>query len=126
MAVAGPGARVRALGCDLELRGLPLQSAHIVLDPAAVDWLDRVAETAGPAAAQQRLLAAFSAKEAAFKAFAALLPPALAPAVLLDLATRAVPGGFLVWPQRLPGRVLRVRVHRAGPGVFSWTAASAR
>jgi enterobactin synthetase component D len=115
VAVAGPRELVRALGCDLELRGLPVPSAHIVLDAA------ELARLHGAGGAERRLLAAFSAKEAAFKALSDLLPPDRAPAVLLDLGTSAVPGGLLAWPHRQPDRVLRVRVHPAGPGVFSWT-----
>ncbi|GGP45087.1 4'-phosphopantetheinyl transferase family protein [Streptomyces melanogenes] len=109
-------ARVPALGCDLELRGLPLESAHIVLGP---DERGPVDDAPDRAAAEHRLLCAFSAKEAAYKAFGALLGER-APATLLALATRPVPGGFRAWPRSLPGQVIDVRVRPAGPGVFSW------
>lgn len=118
VALAAPG--VPALGCDLELRELPLESAHIVLGPDERTWLDGT-----PAAtAARRLLAAFSAKEAAFKAFGALLGEQ-APATLLALSARPVPGGFRARSRSLPDRFVDVRVRPAGPGVFSWAAAPA-
>ncbi|MFD9485042.1 4'-phosphopantetheinyl transferase [Streptomyces sp. NPDC059991] len=118
VALAAPGARVHALGCDLELRGLPLDSAHIVLGP---DERGPVDDAPDRAVAARRLLRAFSAKEAAFKAFGALLGEE-APATLLAIATRPVPGGFRARPRSLPGHVVDVRVRPAGPGVFSWAA----
>ncbi|MFI1102157.1 4'-phosphopantetheinyl transferase [Streptomyces melanogenes] len=117
VALAAPGGRVRALGCDLELRGLPLNSAHLVLGPDERTGLDPTA-----ADAESRLLAVFSAKEAAFKAFSTLLGGE-APATLLGMATSPVPGGFRAWPRGLPGHVIDVRVRPAGPGVFSWAFA---
>ncbi|MEU5432259.1 4'-phosphopantetheinyl transferase superfamily protein [Streptomyces sp. NPDC020719] len=119
VALAAPAARFDAVGCDLELRELPLNTAHIVLGPDERTWPDGTPD----ASAVRRLLAAFSAKEAAFKAFGALLPQSQAPATLLAIGTRPVPGGFLAWPKRLPGQVLDVQVRPAGPGVFSWAAA---
>ncbi|WP_406345816.1 4'-phosphopantetheinyl transferase [Streptomyces sp. NBC_00648] len=107
VALVAPGAH--ALGCDLELRGLPLDSAHIVLGPDERTGVDT----------ESRLLAAFSAKEAAFKAFSASLG-ADAPATLLGIGTRPVPGGFRAWPRQLPGHVIDVGVRNAGSGVFSW------
>ncbi|WHM40350.1 4'-phosphopantetheinyl transferase superfamily protein [Streptomyces sp. BPTC-684] len=112
-------ARVPALGCDLELRGLPPESAHIVLGP---DERGPVDDAPDRAVAARLLLRAFSAKEAAFKAFGALLDSE-APATLLGIGTRPVPGGFRAWPRGLPGHVIDVRVRPAGPGVFSWAVA---
>lgn len=119
VALAASLTRFHAVGCDLELRELPLESAHIVLGPDERTWTDG---TSAPTAAR-RLLAVFSAKEAAYKAFAALLPAGQAPATLLAIEARPVPGGFRARPRALPGHVLDVRVRRAGPGVFSWAAA---
>ncbi|WP_329396105.1 enterobactin synthetase [Streptomyces melanogenes] len=116
VALAAPAERFPALGCDLELRGLPLESAHIVLGP---DERGPVDDAPDRAVAAYRLLCAFSAKEAAFKAFGALLGEE-APATLLAIATRPVPGGFRARPRSLPGHVIDVRVRPAGPGVFSW------
>nr|BBD17744.1 phosphopantetheinyl transferase [Streptomyces sp.] len=109
LAVAVAAAGSRALGCDLELRGLPSEAARLVLSEDERPW------------AEGRLTAAFSAKEAAFKAYSALLPAADAPTSLLGIAARPVPGGFRTRPGRLPGPELEVRVRPAGPGVFSWT-----
>ncbi|KUJ41368.1 hypothetical protein ACZ90_68230 [Streptomyces albus subsp. albus] len=123
VALAAPGRRFGALGCDLELRGLPSAAAHLVLNAAEQAWMRGAAS---PARAEHRLLAAFSAKEAAYKAYCALLPEGEAPALLRDIATVPVPGGFTARPKGRPGPPLRVRVDRVGPGVFSWTAVPAR
>ncbi|MFD9792780.1 4'-phosphopantetheinyl transferase superfamily protein [Streptomyces sp. NPDC059070] len=117
VALAAPAGRFAALGCDLELRGLPLASAHIVLGPDERGCLEGDAATA-----EHRLLCAFSAKEAAYKAFGALLGEG-APATLLALVARPVPGGFRARPRTAPGPEVEVRVRPAGPGVFSWAAA---
>jgi 4'-phosphopantetheinyl transferase EntD len=93
-------------GCDLELEELPLTAARFVLGPEEAEWL-------GDAPA--RLLAVFSAKEAAWKAFRRTS------GTLRDL--RAVPasGGFCVHARDDGTSCARVRVHvlREG-GVFSW------
>ncbi|MFI1499923.1 4'-phosphopantetheinyl transferase superfamily protein [Streptomyces platensis] len=125
VAVVAARQRCRALGCDLELRGLPPEAARLVL---RADERRRVMDgAASPEGAAYRVLAAFSAKEAAFKACAALLPASDAPACLLDLTVRRVPGGFLARPAGVPGcPPLEVRVHPVGPGVFSWAAVRAR
>ena len=126
VALAGPRTRLRALGCDLELHALPLAAAHLVLDPGERARLGAAADPA--ATAERRLLAMFSAKEAALKAFSALLPADRAPTLLLDLTTAPAPGGFRVWPRQHPRAALHVhvqvlvRVHPTGPGVFTWTA----
>ncbi|GAA0449100.1 hypothetical protein GCM10009544_09910 [Streptomyces stramineus] len=120
VALAAPAHRFRALGCDLELRGLPTAAAHVVLTPDEQTW---AIGAPTPAEAEHRLLAAFSAKEAAFKAFGTLLPGSVTN--LLGIAAHPVPGGFRARPRALPDRVLEVRVHPVGPGVFSWTAAPA-
>ncbi|GAA0585738.1 4'-phosphopantetheinyl transferase superfamily protein [Streptomyces crystallinus] len=116
VALAAPATRCHAVGCDLELRELPLNTAHIVLGPDERTW------PAGPQAARH-LLAAFSAKEAAFKAFATLLPASRAPATLLAIGLRPVSGGFRARPRGGTGPVLDVQVRPAGPGVFSWAVA---
>jgi enterobactin synthetase component D len=122
VALVADSRRFRALGCDLELRGLPLDAAHLVLTRDEQAWLQGDLD---PERAERRLLAVFSAKEAAFKAFASLLPPAEAPATLLGIVTRPLPGGFRARSANTPGHPLAVRVRSAGPGVFSWTAAAA-
>ncbi|MFF2654618.1 4'-phosphopantetheinyl transferase superfamily protein [Streptomyces sp. NPDC058045] len=118
-AIAAPRRYYRALGIDLELRPLPREAAHVVLTPDERTWANH-----GPGhEAEGRLLACFSAKEAAFKAFSALLPPEDAPTTLLAIAVRPAPGGFRAWPRRLPDRALDIAVRPLGPGVLSWTAA---
>ncbi|MEW2305068.1 4'-phosphopantetheinyl transferase superfamily protein [Streptomyces sp. NPDC006655] len=124
VALAAPRWRSPSVGIDLELRPLPPRAARLVLSPDEQSWLNRTPRTeAGEAEDERRLLAAFSAKEAAFKAFSTLLAPQEAPTMLLGIAIRPVPGGFRAWPRRLPGRVLDVAVRPVGPGVLSWTAA---
>ncbi|MCX5214398.1 4'-phosphopantetheinyl transferase superfamily protein [Kitasatospora sp. NBC_00240] len=109
------------MGCDLELRLLPAGAAHFVLTPDEQEWTE---EPADPAAAGHRLLTAFSAKEALFKAFSVLLPAPEAPTNLLGIAVVPVPGGFHGRPRRLPGPLLEVAVHPVGRrGVFSWAGA---
>ncbi|WP_225838988.1 4'-phosphopantetheinyl transferase superfamily protein [Streptomyces sp. NK08204] len=120
VAVAAPRQRYRCLGVDLELRPLPSEAARLVLCQDERAWMN---DTAGDAAeSERRLLAAFSAKEAAFKAFSVLLPPGEAPTMLLGIALDPTPSGFRTRPRRLPGPVLDVMVHPVGPGVLSWTA----
>ncbi|MFE0420080.1 4'-phosphopantetheinyl transferase family protein [Streptomyces tendae] len=113
----------RAVGVDLELRPLPEEAAHLVLSVGERAWLSDIAANA--AEAERWLLAAFSAKEAAFKAFSTLLGPGEAPTMLLGVVLRPVPGGFLARPSRLPGPVVQVAVRPVGPGVLTWTAAPA-
>ncbi|MCL6299489.1 hypothetical protein [Streptomyces kronopolitis] len=56
-----------------------------------------------------------------------MLPASDAPAGLLDLTARRVPGGFLARLAGVSGcPPLEVRVHPAGPGVFNWAAVRAR
>ncbi|QKV96260.1 4'-phosphopantetheinyl transferase superfamily protein [Streptomyces sp. NA02950] len=129
VALAAPAFPGRALGCDLELRGLPLPAAHLVLHPGEESW---VRAAGGTAAAEARLLALFSAKEAAFKAYGVLLPAGRAPTTLLGITATPVPGGFLAQhrhrqPHRQerregPGQALRIGLFPAGRGVFAWTA----
>ncbi|WP_052069152.1 4'-phosphopantetheinyl transferase family protein [Streptacidiphilus albus] len=119
VALAGPGPRLRALGCDLELHALPLAAAHLVLGPGERARLRTVAD---PATAERDLLATFSAKEAAFKAFSALLPGDRAPSLLLDLTAAPVPGGLRVRSRRHPSAAVHVHVHPTALGVFTWTA----
>ncbi|MFD7663688.1 4'-phosphopantetheinyl transferase superfamily protein [Streptomyces sp. NPDC059788] len=122
VALSAPERRFRAVGCDLELRGLPLEAAHLVL---TADERRRVDDATHPEEAASRLLAAFSAKETAFKAYTALLPAASAPAALLDIAVRPLPGGFRCRLRGMSGHALDVQVRRIGPGVLSWAAAPA-
>ncbi|MET9610793.1 4'-phosphopantetheinyl transferase superfamily protein [Streptomyces sp. NPDC006512] len=120
VAVVADARRYRALGCDLELRPLPLETARLVLGPAERDWLDLAP---GPGPAEGRLLALFSVKEAAFKAFHAVLG-ADAPTLVRNIGVRPVRGGFRAVAEHLPaGPALFVRLRSVGPGgVFSWAA----
>lgn len=125
VAVVAARHRCRAVGCDLELRGLPPEAERLVLKSGE---RRRVMEGAAhPQDAAYRVLAVFSAKEAAFKAFAALLPAPDTPASLLDITVRPTPDGFLARPGGSSGRPpLEVRVHPVGPGVFSWATVGSR
>ncbi|WP_327321224.1 4'-phosphopantetheinyl transferase superfamily protein [Streptomyces sp. NBC_01210] len=120
VALAAARLRFRAVGCDLELRRLPTECAHIVLTGDERAWMQG-ART--PEEAEWRLLSVFSAKEAAFKAFAVLLGEA-APTTLLGIAARPVRGGFEARPRHLVGGRLKVEVRPCAQGAFSWTAAA--
>ncbi|MFG2753303.1 4'-phosphopantetheinyl transferase family protein [Streptomyces xanthophaeus] len=113
VAVAGPSERFRSLGVDLELTGLPLEAAHLVLRGAEGAALQQAGE-----AAQQRLLAMYSAKEAAFKALSPLLGPDLIGLRDLRLTTDA--DGFLAHAVRRPDLRMRVSVRRLPQGVLCW------
>ncbi|MGA5130237.1 enterobactin synthetase [Streptomyces olivoreticuli] len=107
VALAAPAARFRALGCDLELRGLPVEAARLVLSEDERVWM---------AGSVRRLLFAFSAKETAFKALGDD-----APSLLPGIGLRPRRGGFCAWPRDVPGRVLDVRAHDAAGSAFTWT-----
>lgn len=126
VAVVGAASRHRSLGVDLQLSPLPAEAARLVLGAREHAWVDRA-----PTAAQSglRLMAAFSAKEAVFKAADPLLAegaPALRRIELrpVDFAFGLGRAGFLArYAPRLPA--LAVAVGRVGGGVLSWTALAA-
>jgi enterobactin synthetase component D len=113
VALAGATTRFRTVGVDLELTPLPLQAAHLVLT-------GQECELAAVAGNELALLAAFSAKEAAFKALDPILDGA-APHPR-HILLRSVPVGFLAWPAAHPELMVRVSVHHVGTGVLTWTA----
>ena len=100
-------------GIDLELSGLPLKAAHLVLTEPERAWL-----ADGPSAANReyRLLAAFSAKEAAYKA----LDPIFAAVTLRRIHLMPVGSGFVGWPASRRDLRLRIWVHPVGTGVLAW------
>jgi 4'-phosphopantetheinyl transferase EntD len=118
VALVAESARFATVGVDLELTGLPVEAAHLVLNEQERGWLT---ECQTRDQQEHRLLAAFSAKEAAFKALDRLA----------DLGTprrvQLLPtdGGFIAWSPRRYAERLRVRVHPIGHGVLTWTAAGA-
>ncbi|MFC0597659.1 4'-phosphopantetheinyl transferase superfamily protein [Streptomyces palmae] len=122
IALAASDRHFRALGCDLELRGLPWAAAHLVLTAGEQEW---ARGAASPARAERLLLEVFSAKESAFKAYCALPAAGGAPTSLREITTAPAPNGYTARLRDRPGPPLRVRVERAGPGVFSWTAVPA-
>ncbi|WP_406423245.1 4'-phosphopantetheinyl transferase superfamily protein [Streptomyces sp. NBC_00873] len=113
VAVAGPSERFRSLGVDVELTGLPLEAAHLVLRGAETAELQQAGD-----AAQQRLLAMYSAKEAAFKALSPLLGPELPG--LRDLRLTADADGYLARATRHSELRVRVSVRRLPQGVLCW------
>jgi 4'-phosphopantetheinyl transferase EntD len=112
VALAGSTTRFRTVGVDLELTPLPLQAAHLVLADQEHDRAMAGSELA--------LLAAFSAKEAAFKALDPILDGSAPPP--RHILLRRIPVGFLAWPAARPELMLRVNVHHVGTGVLAWTA----
>lgn len=121
VALAAPRATCRTLGVDLELNQLPLKAAHLVMSPRESAWLEATA-AGDPVVARRLLHTVFSAKEAAFKALAALPGGAAAPRTLRHIALRPVPHGFEARPYRQAGPVLPVRVRWAAGAVLCWTA----
>ncbi|MFB7615770.1 4'-phosphopantetheinyl transferase superfamily protein, partial [Kitasatospora sp. NPDC056181] len=146
VAVAAPLSRYAAVGCDLELRRLPAAAARLVLTGPERAW----AGDAGTPGAEHRLLALFSAKEAAFKLLCGLRPETFGALTVARLSADPPPAGarprvFRLRPilpgvpdppgapdppgppgtARAPGTpppAALVRVGAAGDGVFCWTA----
>lgn len=123
VAVARAPGRTGAPGCDLEFCELPLGAARFVLREDEETWL----RDGGPALVPARLLALFSAKEAAWKAFGGVPPgrsggsgPARDTGTLRDLRAVPVPGGFRVQVRGDGAACVLVRVHPLDRGVFSW------
>ncbi|WP_330335583.1 4'-phosphopantetheinyl transferase superfamily protein (plasmid) [Streptomyces sp. NBC_00536] len=113
VAVAGPSERFSSLGVDLELTGPPLRAAHLVLRGAETAALHEAGD-----AAEQRLLAMYSAKEAAYKALSPHLGPELRG--LRDLLLTADADGFLAHAPSRPALRLRVSVRKLPRGVLCW------
>lgn len=111
VAIAGPSVEFAALGVDLERVALPVAAAHLVLGPGERAWVD---------GDEGRLLAAFSAKEAVFKAVSGIAGVDR----LRDIRLRATGGGFAASVPTRPELVLPVAVHALGDTVFSWTMIS--
>ncbi|MBP0450772.1 4'-phosphopantetheinyl transferase superfamily protein [Kitasatospora sp. RG8] len=146
VAVAAPLSRYAAVGCDLELRRLPAAAARLVLTGPERAW----AGDAGTPGAEHRLLALFSAKEAAFKLLCGLRPETFGALTVARLSADPPPVGarpraFRLRPSlpgapdpqgvpdlpcppgtaRAPGTpppAALVRVGATGDGVFCWTA----
>ncbi|MET7598004.1 enterobactin synthetase [Streptomyces sp. NPDC004082] len=112
-------------GCDLELGPLPPGAERFVLRADEEDWL----HAAGPDHVSARMLALFSAKEAAWKAFHGAPPHRAADSeartapsagTLRDLRAVPAPAGFSVRVRSSSRDAVEVRVHALGAGVFSW------
>jgi 4'-phosphopantetheinyl transferase N-terminal domain/4'-phosphopantetheinyl transferase superfamily len=114
VALARPADGACSVGVDLELGSLPLKAAHLVLTEPERAWLAE-----GPSAADReyRLLAAFSAKEAVYKA----LDPILHAGTLRRIHLIPVGSGFVGWPASRRDLRLRVCIHPVGTGVLAWT-----
>jgi enterobactin synthetase component D len=121
VALAGPGRRFAAVGVDLELSSLPLAAAHLVLCGPELAWLQRAA--GNPGEARRRLLAAFSAKESAFKVLDALSDRSPR---LREIRLWPAVDGFAAFLQGARGPVLRVRVRHVPSGVLTWTVLPGR
>ncbi|MCG6498074.1 4'-phosphopantetheinyl transferase superfamily protein [Kitasatospora sp. A2-31] len=131
VAVAAPLGRHAAVGCDLELRRLPAAAARLVLTGPERVWVG----DAGTPEAEHRLLALFSAKEAAFKLLCGLQPGTFGALTVARLTADPLPAGARPQAFRLrpslpaapaapgtPPPAALVRVGAAGDGVFCWTA----
>jgi len=119
VAVAGPAAAFPALGIDLELGSLPTAAAHLVLHPA-----EPLLPAAPRSAADRRLTTLFSVKEAAYKAFSALLDDSARRRGVLPglraLQVRRTAGGYTARADAVPGAEVQVTVRHLPEGVLSW------
>ncbi|MGA5131344.1 4'-phosphopantetheinyl transferase superfamily protein [Streptomyces olivoreticuli] len=113
VAVAGPTSLFRTLGVDLELNDVPREAAHLVLHAS-----EAVLPEGDDAAVARHLLAAYAAKEAAFKALSPVLGAGLPGLRALRLAPHA--DGYLAHAPAGPGLCLRVTVHHLSRGVLAW------
>ena len=116
VALAGSAARFDTVGVDLEFSPLPVEAGHLVLMGEEREWL---AAAPDPETAERWLLAAFCAKEAAFKAFAQL--PGSRVERLRQVRLRPDGRAFVCRPEHGRDPAVRVCVHRIGVGVFAWT-----
>ncbi|MFE9444005.1 4'-phosphopantetheinyl transferase superfamily protein [Streptomyces sp. NPDC006602] len=129
VALAAPVAYCAGLGVDLERHPLPPAAGRVVLTGEERLFLtgtgsaDESTADGADAACERRLRELFSAKESAYKALHALLPPPQRPTTLLGIAIRPVPGGFSARARGTPERVLHVHVRWADGAVLTWTAA---
>ncbi|MFI0939823.1 4'-phosphopantetheinyl transferase [Streptomyces sp. NPDC021020] len=116
VALAGSAAGFPALGVDLELGTLPAGAAHLVLHPAE--------QRPPTGAGDQWLTTVFSAKEAAYKAFSALLDDTArrrgALPGLRAIRMLRTPAGFTARVDAVPGAAVEVTVHRFPGGVLTW------
>jgi hypothetical protein len=121
VALAGPRGSFLSLGVDLETSPLPARSARLFLTEPESAWVRRD----GAAAAELRLVCAFSAKEAVYKAIDQLpgLVGQAPPLRALHLAPAE--GGFIAWTRERPEQPLRVHVRPIGRGALCWTWISA-
>ena len=118
VALAGASSRYRSLGIDLEVTPPPLSAAHLILGDDERAWM-----SSGATAAEyeRRLLRAFCAKEAAFKALHPLLADNGLPQ-LRRIVLRPLTAGFAAWVPGRPEPVVTVTVTDLEPGVLAWTS----
>lgn len=119
VAIAAKAARFSSVGIDLELSGLPVRAAHLVLTEPELAWMARASS---PAGREHRLVTAFSAKEAVYKA----LDPIIAAGTLRRIHLVPAAPGFVAWPADRRDVRLPVWVHPVGTGVLAWTTLHAR
>jgi 4'-phosphopantetheinyl transferase EntD len=112
VAIATTTNHFRSVGIDLELSSLPVKAAHLVLNEPERAWL---ADADTPADREHRLLAAFSAKEAVYKA----LDPSLTGGTLRRIHMIPASQGFVAWPARCRDIRLPVWVQPVGTGVLA-------
>ncbi|MER5730662.1 4'-phosphopantetheinyl transferase superfamily protein [Streptomyces sp. NPDC002138] len=117
VAIAARTHEVLSLGIDVEFTVPPLEAAHLVLGPGD----QRSLVTRRGEVARDRLLRAFSAKEAAFKALSPLVGAAGLPG-LRAVRLEPLGAGFAAWPVDRPELVAEVTVRPLPAGVLSWAA----
>jgi enterobactin synthetase component D len=117
VSIAGSAARFRSLGIDLELRPLPASAAPLVLGAREIHWLSE-----GQSLSQGMFTcaAAFSAKEAAFKAWDPLLDGGAPPLRQIRLVPAS--GGFEVHLPTRPQMRGFVSIHPLPGGILAWMA----
>jgi enterobactin synthetase component D len=112
VAIATTTSHFSSVGVDLELSSLPVKAAHLVLNEPERAWLADADTTAGQ---ERRLVAAFCAKEAVYKA----VDPALTGGTLRRIHLIPAPEGFVAWPAGCRDIRLTVWVHPVGTAVLA-------
>jgi 4'-phosphopantetheinyl transferase-like protein/4'-phosphopantetheinyl transferase superfamily protein len=112
VALAAPEVRFWSVGVDLELCHLPLADARLVLTEPERAWLVD-GDTANP---ERRLLAAFAAKQAVYKA----LDPIVSVGALRRIHLMPVGRDFVGWAASRRDLRLHVSIQPVGEGVLAW------
>jgi enterobactin synthetase component D len=115
VALAARRTRFQSVGIDIEFSTLAPAAGRLILTDPERAWVHRGSEET----ARRRLLIAFSAKEAAFKALDLCMSNG-APR-LRAIALQPYGDGFIASAEDLPGKSIHVHVRPMAEGVLAWT-----